>query len=112
MFASAAAGGALDYAGWHARPLDDAFARVAAAPSVAARRAAWHDVQRVLADSLPATWLYHARGVQGVARRLRGVRMDLRGELATVHDWWLAPADGATRTDAASPRGLSTTGAR
>jgi hypothetical protein len=45
----------------------------------------------VLADSLPATWLYHARGVQGLSRRLQGVTMDLRGELATVHDWWLAP---------------------
>jgi peptide/nickel transport system substrate-binding protein len=47
-------------------------------------------VQRVLADSAPVAWLYHARGVQGVARRLRGVTMDLRGELATVHDWWIA----------------------
>jgi peptide/nickel transport system substrate-binding protein len=39
-------------------------------------------------------WLYHARGVQGVARRLGGVAMDLRGELATVHDW---RAGGAPR---------------
>ncbi len=89
MFASSAAGGALDYAGYHRPALDAAFARAAAAPTPAARRDAWADVQRVLADSAPAAWLYHARGVQGVARRLRGVEMDLRGELATVHDWWL-----------------------
>jgi peptide/nickel transport system substrate-binding protein len=57
-------------------------------------------VQRVLADSAPAAWLYHARGVQGVARRLRGVTMDLRGELATVHGWWVA--------DQASPRPAAT----
>jgi hypothetical protein len=24
-------------------------------------------------------------------RRVRGVHMDLRGELPTIHDWWVAP---------------------
>jgi ABC-type transport system substrate-binding protein len=95
MFASAAAGGALDFAGWHAAELDAAFARAADAPTIDGRRAAWGDVARLLADSVPATWLYHARGVQGVSRRLRGVTMDLRGEFATLHDWWLAPDDVA-----------------
>jgi peptide/nickel transport system substrate-binding protein len=49
-------------------------------------------VQRLVAADLPVTWLYHARGVQGVSRRLHGVRMDLRGELATVHQWHLEVA--------------------
>ncbi len=49
-------------------------------------------VQRLVAADLPVTWLYHARGVQGASRRLHSVRMDLRGELATVHDWRLEPA--------------------
>ena len=49
-------------------------------------------VQRLTAADLPVTWLYHARGVQGMSRRLAGVRMDLRGELATVHAWHLAGA--------------------
>jgi len=48
-------------------------------------------VQRLVAADEPVSWLYHARGVQGVSRRLRGVRMDLRGELATVHAWHLEP---------------------
>lgn len=95
MFASPSAGGALDYAGFHRPALDAALARAAGAPSADARRAAWGEVQRVLADSVPVAWLYHARGVQGVARRLSGVAMDLRGELATVHDWHVAPAPGA-----------------
>jgi peptide/nickel transport system substrate-binding protein len=47
--------------------------------------------QRVAADSLPMVVLYHARGLQGMNRRVHGVRMDLRGELPTVHDWWVAP---------------------
>ncbi len=47
--------------------------------------------QRVFADSLPMVVLYHARGLQGMNRRVHGVTMDLRGELVTVHDWWVTP---------------------
>jgi peptide/nickel transport system substrate-binding protein len=47
--------------------------------------------QRMFADSTPVAFLYHARGLQGMNRRVHGVTMDLRGELATVHDWWVAP---------------------
>jgi peptide/nickel transport system substrate-binding protein len=42
---------------------------------------------RLFADSMPAVFLYHARGVQGMNRRVRGVRMDLRGELVTISQW-------------------------
>jgi peptide/nickel transport system substrate-binding protein len=45
--------------------------------------------QRLFADSLPVAFLYHARGLQGMNRRVHGVTMDLRGELPTVHDWWV-----------------------
>jgi peptide/nickel transport system substrate-binding protein len=47
--------------------------------------------QRFFADSVPVAFLYHARGLQGMNRRVRGVTMDLRGELPTVHDWWVVP---------------------
>jgi len=47
--------------------------------------------QRLFADSLPIAWLYHARGVNGMNRRVRGVTMDVRGELPTVTRWWTAP---------------------
>jgi peptide/nickel transport system substrate-binding protein len=47
--------------------------------------------QRMFADSLPVAFLYHARGLQGMNRRVHGVRMDLRGELPSVHDWWVTP---------------------
>ena len=98
MFATSTSGGTLDYAAYHRPALDAAFARANTAPDSAGRAAAWRDVQRVLADSVPVAWLYHARGVQGVARRLRGVTMDLRGELTTVHDW-----EGATSARAPAP---------
>jgi peptide/nickel transport system substrate-binding protein len=49
------------------------------------------EAERLFADSVPVAFIYHARGVQGLTRRVKGVRMDLRGELVTVHDWWVAP---------------------
>ncbi len=93
MFESRQAGGALDYADFHEPALDSAFARATAARTDAQRAAAWHAVQRELARAEPVVWLYHARGVQGVTRRLVGVTMDLRGELATLAQWRLVLRD-------------------
>lgn len=87
MFDGLQKGGALDYSGYHDAKLDSAFAAVRAAPSDDAARAAWRAIQRDLDDALPVAWLYHARGVQGMRRRLHGVQMDLRGELATLARW-------------------------
>jgi len=38
-------------------------------------------------DSLPVAFLYHSRGLQGMNRRVKGVELGLRGELATVAEW-------------------------
>lgn len=45
------------------------------------------EAQRFFLDSLPVAFIYHATGVQGANRRVRGVRMDLRGELPSVTRW-------------------------
>ena len=91
LFASRQKGGALDYTGYHTPQLDALLdAALNAAPGDPERRA-WRDVQAALDTLAPETWLYHARGLQGVSRRVRGDTMDLRGELVTVHDWTLAP---------------------
>jgi peptide/nickel transport system substrate-binding protein len=90
MFDSRLSGGALDYAGFHTARLDELLTRARAAARDAERREAWHDVQRELAREMPVAWLYHARGLQGMSRRLQGVRMDLRGELATVAEWHIS----------------------
>jgi peptide/nickel transport system substrate-binding protein len=65
----------------HLAPLAD-LAGLQVPPDAAA-------AQRLFADSVPVAFLYHARGLQGMSRRVQGVRMDVRGELATVHDWWV-----------------------
>jgi peptide/nickel transport system substrate-binding protein len=91
LFDTRQRGGTLDYTGYHAPRLDTLLRAAAASPEGAARRAAWTAVQQALDSLAPATWIYHARGVQGVSRRVRGAKMDLRGELVTVHDWSFAP---------------------
>ena len=90
MFDSRLSGGALDYTAFHTRMLDVLLERARGAAGDGERRDAWHAVQRELAREMPVAWLYHARGLQGISRRVEGVRMDLRGELATVAEWRVA----------------------
>jgi peptide/nickel transport system substrate-binding protein len=87
MFESSQSGGSLDYAGYHSAALDALFARASSAADEVSLRASWGDVQRFLTHEMPVVWLYHSRGVQGVAARMRNVVMDLRGELTTVSRW-------------------------
>jgi len=95
MFESSQRGGALDYADFHTPKLDELIARAHAAPSTAARIAAWRDVQRELVADEPVAWIYHSRGVQGVSARLHNVVMDLRGEMVSLARWSFAPAVGS-----------------
>lgn len=89
LFDSRLAGGTLDYGAFHRPGIDSALARARRAPDDAAR-VAWADVQRLLEREMPVAWVYHARGVQGIARRLENVHMDLRGELVSLVHWKLA----------------------
>jgi peptide/nickel transport system substrate-binding protein len=90
MFDSRQAGGALDYSGYHTPALDSLFAATRLARTDSARAADWRAVQNALAADVPVAWLYHSRGIQGVAARLHHVTMDLRGEMVTVARWTLS----------------------
>jgi peptide/nickel transport system substrate-binding protein len=83
-------GSALDYADFHSAQLDSLFAKTREAVTRDAQITAWRDVQSLLAREMPAAWLYHSRGLQGIARRMLDVRMDLRGELASLSRWNVA----------------------
>jgi peptide/nickel transport system substrate-binding protein len=87
MYDGSFRGGALDYADFHTATLDSLFQQVRSARDRDALRDAWASVQRELGREMPAAWIYHSRGIQGVARRLGNVTMDLRGELPTVARW-------------------------
>jgi peptide/nickel transport system substrate-binding protein len=86
--------GPLAYPGY-ASAAFDAFVRQTREATTETQLAeAWRAAQRVLSQDLPTTWLYHARGVQGMNRRIRGVQLDLRGELAGLADWWIVDEEG------------------
>ena len=89
MFDGRLAGGSLDYSGYHTASLDSLFLGVRQAGSEADLATAWGSIQSRLAVEVPVSWVYHARGVQGLSRRLQGVQMDLRGEMATLSQWRL-----------------------
>ncbi len=84
-------GGALDYTGYHTPALDALLDAARIADGVDAKRAAWYAVSAHLDSAMPVAFVYHARGVQGRARSLDGVVMDLRGELATIAQWRRRP---------------------
>ena len=98
MHESRLAGGALDYGGFHSPRLDSLFGRARAASHEQDVRRAWHEIQRELLREMPEVWVYHARGVQGIANRLRGVHMDLRGEMPTLAEWYIAGSPNAPAT--------------
>lgn len=87
MFETSQSGGALDYSGFH-RPAFDTLLRVARdAPDEESLRRAWVAIEDALYREAPVAWLYHSRGVQGLRRSVRGIVMDLRGELVSVAEW-------------------------
>ncbi len=77
----------LAYSGYQSEEFNEAIEWSRRTVSEAELREAWGQAQRVLARDKPVAWLYHSRGVQGVNRRVRGVRLDLRGELAGIARW-------------------------
>jgi peptide/nickel transport system substrate-binding protein len=97
MYDSRQAGGALDYGGYHTPTLDSLFAAVRAARDTAGVRRTWLAIQRELEREAPAAWIYHSRGLVGMSARVRNVRMDLRGELATIARWEVGEPQPAAR---------------
>lgn len=87
--------GPLAYAGYRSPELDSALDAVRGASTEAQLIKAWRSVQDVLGRDRPTSWLYHARGLQGVNRRVGNVAIDLRGELANVSRWTVAPEGSA-----------------
>jgi peptide/nickel transport system substrate-binding protein len=94
MFSTSQRGGALDYTGFHRPSLDTLLSRARIAPPGTAATLAWRAVDSLLTTESPVAFIYHARGVQGLSRRLQHVTMDLRGELTSIASW--------TRRDRAS----------
>ena len=102
LFHSGASAGPFAFAGYSDPELDAVIDSLALALDRDRERALWHRAQEILLRDQPWTFLYYFPNLAGVSQRLRGVEMDVRGQLATVKDWWLEgavpgaePEDGA-----------------
>jgi len=56
----------------------------------------WQAYQLRLLEVQPYTYLYSALRRNGVNRRLQGVAMDTRGDLASIRHWWTDPQSRRT----------------
>ena len=90
LFDPAYRGGALDLGASRPANLAGAFARIRTSVDSVSRTNAWRDAFAIIADSVPATPIFHSRGVQGLTKRLQHVAIDLRGELFSAARWSLA----------------------
>ncbi|CAN5812938.1 peptide-binding protein [soil metagenome] len=64
------------------------------------------ELQRILRDEQPWTFLYYYSDLVVARNRLQGVVMDIRGALVNVHEWYVAtpadPVDAPQRSDSAA----------
>ncbi len=103
LFHSDAGAGPFAFAGYSDPGLDAVIDSLALHLERERERALWHRAQEILLRDQPWTFLYYFPNLAGVSQRLRGVEMDVRGQLATVEDWWLEGAyAGAEAEDAAA----------
>jgi peptide/nickel transport system substrate-binding protein len=76
-----------------------------------AARPLWLEYQRLMVEEAPYVPLYYPKRLTGIRNRVQGVEMDIRGELPTVTQWWIAPRERAPGTtvrsgaDTAAPAG-------
>jgi peptide/nickel transport system substrate-binding protein len=49
----------------------------------------WERYQRIIHEDQPYTFLYYLDERLGLSQRLQGVEGDARGNLVSVHEWWI-----------------------
>lgn len=92
-FHSMALGGPFQLASYENPRLDALLDTLTVLTDRDAARPRWHQVQRILRDEEPWTFLWYVPNLYAIRDRVRGVVMDERGTFVTLAQWWLA--DGA-----------------
>ncbi|HKJ66448.1 MAG TPA: peptide-binding protein, partial [bacterium] len=71
-------------------PLFDSLNREAAVASDTEKaKKLWSQVESLLLEDQPYTWLYYMKSGHGLHERFKGVRMDHRGAYLNLEDWWV-----------------------
>jgi ABC-type transport system substrate-binding protein len=58
----------------------------------------WRQLQTIIRDEQPMTFLFYFPDLMAAREELKGQRGDIRGLLFNVENWWLARADNAATT--------------
>jgi peptide/nickel transport system substrate-binding protein len=90
LFHSAMLDGPFQLASYDNPPVDSLLDRAGKIVNREESMPVWHQLQRILRDEQPWTFLYYYPDLMLSSERLHGADMDLRGILATVTRWTLA----------------------
>jgi peptide/nickel transport system substrate-binding protein len=89
LFHSAAIDGPFQLASYRNPRVDHALDRAATLVDRTASLPIWHEIQRLLRDDQPWTFLYYYPDLILASERTSGVAMDIRGVLASAPHWRL-----------------------
>lgn len=94
-FHSDAIGQPFQLSSWCSPSADSIMDRLAAAQSREEAVPLWHELQEVLREEQPWTFLYYAPTTLATRTELEGVEVDARGVFVTLPEWWLVGSGGA-----------------
>ncbi|CAN5678825.1 peptide-binding protein [soil metagenome] len=110
IFHSAERDGMFGGAGYRNARVDSLIDAVAIAADRADAEPMYLELQRILRDEQPWSFLYYFADIVLIRDRLQGVEMDIRGALVNVREWWVsaprqvpAPGDSAARSPLPDP---------
>ncbi|MBR9988771.1 MAG: hypothetical protein KFH98_03390 [Gemmatimonadetes bacterium] len=89
LFHSGALGTPNQFASYSNPRVDSLIDRVRLASTMDDARPVYAEIQRILRDEQPWSFLYYYPDLVLLSDRLQGVEMDDRGVLMTIRDWWV-----------------------
>jgi peptide/nickel transport system substrate-binding protein len=107
-FHSASIKGPFQLASYSNKRVDALIDSVSKVSDHTAARPLYAEIQRIIQEDQPWTFLYNFPDVYLLRQRVHGVDMDIRSAFLSVGKWWVTPsgngkAAGAARSDSAAP---------
>ena len=89
LFHSTAIGSPYQFASYENPAVDSVIDAAARTIDREAARPLYSDIQRLIRDDQPWTFLYYYSDLNTASEQLQGVRMDVRGTFVNAGKWWL-----------------------
>ena len=89
--------GGFNYPGYSNKRVDEIIKVARELGDQAKAKPMWDEMQRILADDQPYTPLYEPRGLVGLSKRFRNVRVAAPRATFNLHEWWVPKAEQKTK---------------